>query len=73
MLWRAALYEKKEGIKLAILISALYALTDETHQLFVVTRQGTIRDFFIDLLGIFIFWKFFLQKFEVLAKKIKLI
>ncbi len=73
LLWRIALYDKKEGVKLAILISALYAIADELHQVFVPTREGSIRDVLIDFLGIFIFWKFLLQRFEDLARKMNLI
>lgn len=39
-----------------------YAFTDETHQLFVLGRQGKFRDVLIDLLGsslaLYILWKY---------------
>lgn len=35
-----------------IAISIVYAYTDELHQRAVATRQGTLRDVFIDTLGI---------------------
>ena len=36
----------------AFIISLLYAITDEIHQTFVPTREGKLRDVFIDLIGI---------------------
>lgn len=37
---------------LAILVSAIYAVSDELHQVFVPGRAGQLTDFLIDLLGI---------------------
>lgn len=37
---------------LSIVISILFAASDETHQLFTLTREGSVRDIFIDTLGI---------------------
>ncbi|MBU5467322.1 VanZ family protein [Virgibacillus sp. MSJ-26] len=36
---------------LAFLICVLYAISDETHQLFIPGRSGEVRDVFIDSLG----------------------
>lgn len=36
---------------LALLVAALYAATDEFHQTFVPTRDGCVRDVFIDSCG----------------------
>ena len=45
---------------LTLLIVFLYAATDELHQLFVPTREGTIRDVLIDTtgaaIGLFVVW-----------------
>lgn len=45
----------------AVLISALYAASDEFHQSFVATRDATLHDVLIDTAGataaIFLFWK----------------
>lgn len=45
----------------AILFSAIYAATDEFHQLFVATRQSSIWDVLIDtsgaVLGMLLLWK----------------
>lgn len=37
-------------------ISIVYATTDEIHQLFISTRQGSIRDILIDSLGMLIMY-----------------
>lgn len=36
----------------AFLLSLIYAMTDELHQTFVPTREGRLRDVFIDMIGI---------------------
>ena len=41
--WRAA--------RLALIISAVYAATDELHQVFVPTRQGSVWDVLVDTFG----------------------
>lgn len=40
----------------AMICSILFAASDEIHQLFVATRQGTVRDIFIDTIGIIIMY-----------------
>lgn len=65
------LYKNKKSIKLAAIISILYGMFDELHQTLVPTREGRLRDVFIDSLGVFIFWKFFLNKAEELLKRNK--
>jgi len=42
----------KKLIFLAILISILYAISDEVHQLFVPGRNGSINDILLDTIGI---------------------
>lgn len=37
---------------MAFIIAVLYASSDEIHQTFIPTREGTIRDIFIDTIGI---------------------
>ncbi len=69
LLWRFALYKNKNSIKIAVLIAVLYGVTDELHQTMVATREGKIRDIFIDSLGVFIFWKFLLEKAEEMIKR----
>ena len=41
-------------LALAFFSAIIFAISDEVHQLFVPTREGTVRDVFIDSLGIFI-------------------
>lgn len=49
-------YTHKENINLSIkysfLISILYAISDEIHQLFIPGRSGMIQDVFIDGIGV---------------------
>ena len=73
LLWKVALYNKSYGTKLAIAFSILYGLSDELHQTFVPTREGKLRDVFIDSLGVFFFWYFFKDKFEKLILKNRII
>jgi len=44
---------KRKSISLAIMFAFTFALTDEYHQLFVYGRDGSLRDIFVDSLGIF--------------------
>jgi VanZ family protein len=41
---------------IAFLLTILYAVTDETHQLFVSTREGRVRDVIIDTAGTVLAW-----------------
>lgn len=45
---------------IALWVAVLYAATDELHQTFVSSREGTIRDVFIDssgaLVGLIVLW-----------------
>jgi len=68
LIWRA--FSRRVGMEarswrwrhagLTLLIVFLYAATDELHQLFVPTREGTIRDVLIDTtgaaIGLFVVW-----------------
>ena len=59
------LYRAFRGLKMPLLmsglggfvypagVSSLYAMSDEIHQLFVAGRVGSVRDVFIDTVGIF--------------------
>ena len=44
--------KNREKIGYSLLVGALYAITDEIHQLFVPGRSGMTKDVFIDSLGI---------------------
>ncbi|HKZ34986.1 MAG TPA: VanZ family protein [Patescibacteria group bacterium] len=46
---------EKKDVKVVLLsffLSMMYAIADETHQLFVETRSGRLRDIFIDMMGV---------------------
>lgn len=52
----------------AIVTTFLYAVSDEVHQTFVPTRTGTVRDVFIDSIGIllcFQYTKMYLAKLKI--------
>lgn len=58
LLWRVvhsaaalASHSVARRFRLALLIAALYAATDETHQIFVPTRQAAIHDVMLDTCG----------------------
>ncbi|MBW6440793.1 VanZ family protein [Patescibacteria group bacterium] len=56
LFFRASINQKmyfQKSLAYAIIFSIVFALTDEYHQLFVFGRQGSLRDVFIDSLGIF--------------------
>ncbi len=54
-LWRLAFHYIDYADILAVTISFIYGITDEIHQSFVSTREGTARDVFINLIGILLF------------------
>jgi len=47
----------------SFIIVILYAASDEIHQLFVATREGTVRDVIIDTLGAGLAWIFIKKLF----------
>ena len=51
--WRGTYIKNniKKAILAAFIAAFFWAVTDEIHQLFVPTRQGALRDIFIDTLG----------------------
>lgn len=62
--------KSRDQLSLAILIVLLYAISDEVHQHFVLTREGKIRDIMIDMVGIFIFYYSIKENFETVVKKL---
>lgn len=70
-------YGKKKWVVYALISAALYAATDEFHQLFVAGRSGQLKDVLIDSIGagigllvlyiIFKIWK--RKKLEIVCKK----
>ena len=51
-------YRAKTLLLVAIVCAIGYGATDELHQLFVPTRQGTVRDLIIDTIGILICFRY---------------
>lgn len=49
-------------IFLSFIFTLIYAISDEIHQLYVPTREGTIRDVFIDGLGAFVVAQFIARR-----------
>ena len=62
-------YSTELSSLLSVLWSVIFATTDEVHQLFVATRQGRIRDIFIDLAGIIIMY-IVVKKYIKLFKRV---
>lgn len=64
----------------ALLLTLLYAATDEIHQLFVPTREGRLRDVIIDAIGAGMSWILIThllpqapKKLRALAKSLEII
>lgn len=57
LIWRALAKQgvsNKKALILSSILAALYALSDEYHQLFVFGRQGSLKDVGIDSVGILV-------------------
>ena len=54
----------------ALVIAVLYAMSDELHQTFVPTREGTLRDVLIDALGICIMFSYIKYNITLIKKTI---
>ncbi len=76
LLFRAfySLEEKKLPLKykfiFTFLIAILYALSDEIHQTFIPTREGRLRDAFIDTTGMFLMYIYIRSNLNKLKKYI---
>lgn len=66
-------FKKRYKFLIALCISALYAVSDEIHQLFVAGRACELRDILIDitgaLCGIFIVFVFYCLVLKLISKK----
>jgi len=60
----------KKIIFLSSTLSLLYAISDEVHQTYVPTRNGTVIDVFIDSIGIF-FSSYYTYLYLHIFKKLK--
>ncbi len=47
---------KKTNMRLAAVMTLVYAISDEIHQTFVPSREGKMRDVIIDAVGILLAW-----------------
>ena len=56
---------RKEIFVFPIFFSILYAISDEIHQTFVPTREGLLRDVFIDIAGILLMYSYMKRRFYV--------
>ena len=52
---------------LAIILTALYALSDEWHQMFIVGREGRVLDIFFDILGSYLGLFFFSRQKKLIS------
>lgn len=54
-----ALLPNKRALLAAVIVAILYAISDEYHQTFIFGREGCLRDFLIDSLGVFlvVWWR----------------
>lgn len=59
------------ALKKAFVLSLIYAMSDELHQTFVPTREGTVRDVFIDLIGISLMYTYIRQNQWFVKKYLK--
>jgi len=55
---------------LPLIISILYAVSDEIHQKFVPSREGRIRDILIDSLGVYLMYIYIKNNLKSLRKLI---
>ena len=58
LLFRAfqSLMVTRRALIVSAVIAVLYSISDEYHQTFVPFREGTVRDVFIDSIGIFLMY-----------------
>lgn len=63
--------QKKWAFMYAWILTVLYAITDEIHQLFVPTREGKLRDVIIDAIGGGIGWIILVQLLPKAPKRLK--
>jgi len=58
LLFRAfqSLMVTRRALIVSAVIAVIYAISDEYHQTFVPFREGTVRDVFIDSIGIFLMY-----------------
>lgn len=50
--------KRKKAYLFAVIVSVLYAISDELHQTFTPTREGSPRDIVIDTIGIYLMFQY---------------
>lgn len=60
----------RKFILMAIILTSLYGITDEVHQLFVPTRTATVFDWFADTIGAIIAGLCWLKFFPIRSKNL---
>jgi len=66
-----AFYKPTKSIPLSIILTVLYAVTDEIHQLFTFMRSASISDIYVDSLGSLISGVFLWKLLPILPKKLR--
>lgn len=61
---------KKQKLIYPIILSVLFAISDEAHQLFTPTREGQIKDVIIDSVGILLMYEYVKRNLEIIKKLI---
>lgn len=69
-LYKSSKNPSQKQLALAALIAVLYAISDEFHQTLVPTREGKLRDVFIDSAGILFVWLYIKSQFEYVIKRL---
>lgn len=62
--------QRLQGFFFAFVVASLYAITDEMHQTLVPTREGRVRDIFIDLVGISIAYVFIKNNLDFVRQRL---
>lgn len=72
LLFRATLTEnlkdQKKARLIALLVTFLYAVSDEVHQTFVPTREGRLRDVGIDTIGMSLMYIYTKYRFKSIGR-----
>ncbi|MFC1700447.1 VanZ family protein [Patescibacteria group bacterium] len=71
MLLTIAFFKPTKNILLSILLTILYAMTDEIHQIFTYMRSSSLFDIYVDSLGSLISGFFLWKLLPTLPKKLK--
>lgn len=59
---------KKRALTAAFVLAFLYAVSDEIHQTYVPSREGTFRDVGIDVIGMFLMYSYSKYRFNSISR-----